>query len=175
MQANTFCVDVWNSHEKTNNLKFKKAGFSAKSQRFPRFCTPNPQIWAENRRFAALAKRNHQKAKIGLLMIIIENGIYSKWPSRVKLPPSCPGSMVLPGPVSAVCALMSFCPSCMQGLTCPLPSPVLHLTRIFFPDTLFISVLIRLPWVARSRCLISPTSHTVGVCFFFFFFFFLWF
>ena len=61
VQANTFCVDVWNSHEKTNNLKFKKAGFSAKSQRFPRFCTPNPQIWAENRRFAALAKRNHQK------------------------------------------------------------------------------------------------------------------
>ena len=132
VQANTFCANVWNSHEKTNNLKFKKAGFSAKSQRFPRFCTPSPQIWAENRRFAALAKRNHQKAKIGLLMIIIENGIYSKWPSRVKLPPSCPGSMVLPGPVSAVCALMSFCPSCMQGLTCPLPSPVLHLTKIFF-------------------------------------------
>ena len=132
VQANTFCANVWNSHEKTNNLKFKKAGFSAKSQRFPCFCTPSPQIWAENRRFAALAKRNHQKAKIGLLMIIIENGVYSKWPSRVKLPPSCPGSMVLPGPVSAVCALMSFCPSCMQGLTCPLPSPVLHLTKIFF-------------------------------------------
>ena len=61
VQANTFCANVWNSHEKTNNLKFKKAGFSAKSQRFPRFCTPSPQIWAENRRFAALAKRNHQK------------------------------------------------------------------------------------------------------------------
>ena len=61
VQANTFCANVWNSHEKTNNLKFKKAGFSAKSQRFPRFFTPNPQIWAENRRFAALAKRNHQK------------------------------------------------------------------------------------------------------------------
>ena len=61
VQANTFCANVWNSHEKTNNLKFKKAGFSVKSQRFPRFCTPSPQIWAENRRFAALAKRNHQK------------------------------------------------------------------------------------------------------------------
>ena len=61
VQANTFCANVWNSHEKTNNLKSKKAGFSAKSQQFPRFCTPSPQIWAENRRFAALAKRNHQQ------------------------------------------------------------------------------------------------------------------
>ena len=60
VQANTFCADVWNSHEKTNNLKFKEAGFSAKS-RFPRFCTPSPQIWDPNRRFAALAKRNRQK------------------------------------------------------------------------------------------------------------------
>ena len=63
VQANTFCANVRNSHEKTNNLKFKKAGFSAKSQRFPRFCTPSPQIWAENRRFAALAKRNRRKSK----------------------------------------------------------------------------------------------------------------
>ena len=63
VQANTFCANVWNSREKTNNLKFKKAGFSAKSQRFPRFCTPSPQIWAENRRFAALAKRNQRKSK----------------------------------------------------------------------------------------------------------------
>ena len=63
VQANTFCSNVWNSHEKNNNLKFKKAGFSAKSQRFPRFCTPNPQIWAQNRRFAALAKRNRPETR----------------------------------------------------------------------------------------------------------------
>ena len=59
VQANTFCSNVWNSYEKTNNLKFKKAGFSSKSQRSPRSCTPNSQIWVQNRRFAALAKRNH--------------------------------------------------------------------------------------------------------------------
>ena len=32
VQANTFCSNVWNSHENTNNLKVKKAWFSAKSR-----------------------------------------------------------------------------------------------------------------------------------------------
>ena len=46
--------------------------------------------------------------------------------------------------VLAVCALMSLCPSCMQGLTCPFPSPDEDLFFFFlFNDTLFISFLIR--------------------------------
>ena len=72
VQANTFCSNVWNSHEKNNNLKFTKAGFSSKSQRFFHFLTPNPQIWAQNRRFTALAKRNHQK-----------NTDLKLWPSEI--------------------------------------------------------------------------------------------
>ena len=65
-------------------------------------------------------------------------------------------------------------PHVSSSFSCASPDEDFFL--FFFSDTLFISVLIRLPWVARSRCLISPTSHTVGVCFFFFFFFFffLW-
>ena len=61
VQANTLLSNVWNSHEKTNNLKFQKAGFSRNHNDFLVFWTPNLQIWAQHRRFAALAKRNHQK------------------------------------------------------------------------------------------------------------------
>ena len=42
VQANTEISNVWKTHENTNNLKFKKAWFSAKSQRFARFLLANP-------------------------------------------------------------------------------------------------------------------------------------
>ena len=77
VQANTFCANVWNSHEKNQQLEIQKSWiFSeittissflhAKSPnlgRKPPICSPGQAKSSKNRRFAALAKRNRPETK----------------------------------------------------------------------------------------------------------------
>ena len=78
VQANTFCANVWNSHEKNQQLEIQKSWiFSeittissflhAKSPnlgRKPPICSPGQAKSSKNRRFAALAKRKIKKKRL---------------------------------------------------------------------------------------------------------------